>query len=222
MAITHYNTTTKADNIVGSGSFTFSHDSGNLGNRYLLVNTEGDDTVSINVTGVKYNGVAMTVQVDYSSGGGIFGALCPTIKVWGLANPASGTNTVEVTYTGRSSGAIASTYNNASLPNIINYYTANTSAGPTTTFSPSLSLTKSGSWLLGFPSNAKTGDTISASTNTTSRGVLQDVGQWGRMNSDNNGGGATTLNYTSPTSNLWSGVLIELEETSFIPQVIFM
>ena len=164
----------------------------------------------------------MTVQVDYRSGGGIFGANCPTIKVWGLANPASGTNTVEVTYTGRSSGAIASTYNNATLPDVINYYAANTPAGTAVSFSPTLALTKSTSWLLGFPSNSKTGETISAGANTTSRGALQDGGQWGRMNSDNAGNGATTLNYTTFSGNFWSAVLIELEETSFIPQAIFL
>ena len=94
MALVHYGTTPNT----GTGSF--SHDSGNGANRAIVVVSKTlNGSGVIDVTGVTYNGVALSelaaakIQFNYT------GARWIVIQFWYLANPASGSNTVASTQT---------------------------------------------------------------------------------------------------------------------------
>lgn len=92
-----FNTASNSGYQAASASYSWSHTcTGN--NRFLAVDV-ALLSVGQTVTGITYNGVAMTLigaQTTVSSVG--------RVESWGLANPASGTNTIEVTL----SGSIAS------------------------------------------------------------------------------------------------------------------
>ncbi len=86
MAITFDAASTSQTN--STGTFSFSHTT--AAGAIMLVGSPS------NVTGITYNGVSLSLLDSYTP---IFpsGTNCPAIKVWILSNPASGTNTVEVT-----------------------------------------------------------------------------------------------------------------------------
>src|SRR5581483_11546709 len=75
--------------LFGQSSWNGSYTTGSLSNGVLLIwvfNTSGSGGAGV-VTGVDYNGVAMTLVATYSAG---------NMALYYLANPASGTNTVKV------------------------------------------------------------------------------------------------------------------------------
>lgn len=225
MAIIFYGATSKSQNSVGSGSFTFNHDSGNGSNRYLLVHTQGNDTLGTSITGVKYNGVAMTLLVDYIPSGGAFAANCPFIRIWGLANPATGTNSVEVTYVGRSSSAVASTYTGCASVQGARYSILSSTAAANTTQSVTLSGYSGGdTWAVGFASiNGSFSATISPGANTNNRASTADLGQFGFINSDNNGNNTvSTLNWSCATGVFWTACIMQLNPIKNSSQMIII
>lgn len=220
MAITFQSATAKNQASVGSGSYSFSHNVGSGNNRYLFVQTQGDDTLGTDITNVGYGSSNMNLLLSYRPTSGAFGTSCPFVKIWGLANPDAGNNTISVDYTGRASSAIASSYNGCSpIQGTINYYTA-TDAARASALSGTLSgYTGGDNWLLGFASiNGSVGITPAASTDTTDRAHATDVGQFGYINSDNNGvSSVNTLNWTSTSGVFWTIVLMQLEV--YVPTV---
>jgi len=226
MAIAFFGATTYGVNNVGSGTVTFSHNSGSNAGSILFVQTMGDDTIGTAVTGVTYNGVAMNNTVSFRPTAAPFGTNCPWITIWTLISPATGTNNVAITYTGRSGNAIASTYYGCSgTQSFRNSYGA-TTAGSTNTKAQNVSggLGSANNWLLGFAyiNNSSVGELITASTNTTSRARLGDFGQFGYMTSDNNGNGADTLNWTTAGGTFWNTVALEIVPSTSNAQMLII
>ena len=91
----------------GTGVLSWSHtNSGNL----LVVCSATEDTVAAAdtpVTGITYNSIALT-KVDAQA----WGSGTESVELWYLLNPATGSNTVSITYTGVSFAqvGIASSY----------------------------------------------------------------------------------------------------------------
>lgn len=78
------------------GNISFTHKVTHQDNRYLFVLTNGNSDTSHAITSVTYAGVSMTNLYEFTPSGGTFSGNCPRIIVWGLANPASGSNTVSI------------------------------------------------------------------------------------------------------------------------------
>ena len=95
--------TTKADADMSSagGTFSFAHDSGQTGNRFLLFGMAWRSSSAITILGVTYNSVAMTQF------GGVVNSAAIRAHLFGLVGPASGSNTLEVSY---STGGVNATY----------------------------------------------------------------------------------------------------------------
>lgn len=224
MAITFYGSTSKNQGSVGSGTYSFNHDSGTGLNGYLLVQTQGDDTLGTAITGVTYNGVAMTLLIDYKPSGGTFAANCPYVRIWGLPNPASGTNAVVVTYTGRASSAIASTYYGCASTQAITYQFISSTSGAATSQSSSVTgYPRGDNWVIGFASINGSGSSISSGTNTNNRASTNDTGQFGYMNSDNTGDTSiSTLNWTCTSGVFWTTGAMQLEAALAKPQMIII
>lgn len=213
MAISHAYTSIAQKDFAGSGSFTFNHTSGTGDNRYLFVNTLGYD-IGTGITNVTCNGTSLTILRDYVPTGFPFGANCPRMRVWGLANPPSAVSTIEVFYTNISGNAVASTYNGASPNQGVTRTESASTAGQQATWSQDLPSYSGGeNWVIGFTAMYNTGKTTTAGADTTSRGVTGDGGGGSFMISDNNGNTAVdTLNWgmTPAGSAFWTSIDFEL------------
>lgn len=141
---------------------TFSHScSGN--DRILFVYLAYAGSAG-SITGVTYNGVAMTQSTAYTGNAAIN-------EVWVLNNPSSGSNTVSVTFTGGvSSGVVlAGSYTGArqsSQPEVTKAITLPVSG---VSISDSVTTVSDNSWTLGFCSTTVASG-IKAGSGTTERG----------------------------------------------------
>ncbi len=97
-------TTTNAQISASSASWTFAHDSGTAGsNRGLIVwpGVSGGDSL---VSGITYNGSAMTKLVAFTATQWL------STTVWFLADPSTGSNNVVISYTEVRVGKAASAF----------------------------------------------------------------------------------------------------------------
>lgn len=151
-----------------SASVTITGTSGSVNincsgsNRYLLVMT------GANATSVSHNSVAMTNIRTYTP---VFpsGTNCPPIKIWGLHNPDTGSQAIDVTnpsgatyvaavcYTGVAPGGIEAYYEEDSANNQVSTWT-----GTVTTITPN-------SWRLMFVCLANNSAGFTAGGGTTER-----------------------------------------------------
>lgn len=118
------------------------------------------------ITGVTYNGVALTklITTDFNGSIGV-------LEIWGLVNPASGTNSISVAFTGSQfMGASAVSYTGvkqSGLPDASNYTDiAGVSSSSITTAVTTVAAT---TWIVA-ATYSNTG-TPSAGTNQTARGT---------------------------------------------------
>lgn len=173
---------------VSATSLTFSHTCTGS-NRILFVGVLGVD-----VTGITYNGVAMSLV---NSGNGVAGI---NLYLYILVNPASGTNNVVVTqntngfldasstsYTGAAqSGQPDNKGTNFSVSGASNTVTVTTVAD--------------NCWLVSVSRDQNNNGTISAGANTTIRGVSQFC-QMEDSNGAKHPAGSTSLTVTVPSSS---------------------
>lgn len=133
-----FDAATRADQAATTGSFTFSHTTSGA-NRVLIVmcylNEEGDL-----VTGITYNGVAMTRANAFTN---TPGASVPTSGyIYYLANPATGANNVVISYSGnRAVIAVAASFTGANTSSPIDQSNTVYSGNDFSSTSVSLSVT---------------------------------------------------------------------------------
>jgi hypothetical protein len=78
-------------NDVAIDTLSISHTTGSNANRYMLVGVSYRETLGTDViTGITYNGVALTFIAQGVAGG----------EIWGLLNPDSGTHNIVITWDG--------------------------------------------------------------------------------------------------------------------------
>lgn len=140
----------------GGGSFSLTSSGSD---RYLIVYS------SQNITAITYNGVSLTNIKTYTPSFPS-GTNCPPLKLWGLANPDTGANTlapsgtgfvVAAIYSGVAPGGIEATYDEDSANNQVTTWT-----GTVTTLSPN-------AWtVMGVRCNNTTND-FNAGASTTKR-----------------------------------------------------
>ena len=95
MTITHQATTVDGDT-VGRASASFSHDSGAGSDRGLFVCVKIRDNANAGASAVTYNSVGLAKALDQDNQ--FSGGNWANLEWWYLANPASGSNTLAVTY----------------------------------------------------------------------------------------------------------------------------
>lgn len=104
MAISLYNTATINANAVAAtdrSGASFSHDSGSGANRLLLVSIKiRDNAADRTVSAVTYNTVALTKITGASLHNNYSGSNWQIVEWWYLVAPATGSNTLAVTYSG--------------------------------------------------------------------------------------------------------------------------
>lgn len=152
----------------GGTSGSFSHTCSGS-NRYLFV-------VSASVvSAVEYNGVSLTLLTTYTPPS-YGGNQAPILKVWGLADPATGANNVTFT-TSAATTVVASSYTGASSsqPDALN--TGETGADLATEITNTVTTITDNSWLVGFiGGSANSGRSLVGGTSTTLRQSSSDGG----------------------------------------------
>lgn len=175
-------------NLVTTGTATLSHTCTGS-NRILLVYVYSNNTVKT-VTGVTYNGVAMTKLME--------GAVTNQYNaVFYLVAPATGANSIIATISasGTNWGICSASYTGVSQVSPINV-----SANDNTT-SQSLTSTVDNCWLTAFFSNA---GPPSASGTTVSRSTVQFGGFGCDQNAASSPAGAYSITCSNPGGFVWS------------------
>ncbi len=90
MALTIGNKTNVNTESINSTTYTFAHNNNASTDAYLFVKITIPNSTTI--SGVTYNGVAMTQLCRYSGGANTY------TEIWYLANPASGSNNTVITF----------------------------------------------------------------------------------------------------------------------------
>lgn len=136
--ITYDNSGQSTNFSAGTCTFSFT----NAGN-YLFVN-------ALNAASVTFNGVGMSILQTYTPTLPPFGANCPTITVWGLANPLIGTANIVVTLIAQADVTCASYFgvDSGVQPDVST--TNDTHAGQTIGLNASVTTTVDGDWIVGF------------------------------------------------------------------------
>lgn len=124
-----------------TGSITSAYT--NTGN-YLFVNT--DNTV----TNLKYNGVSLSQLQSFTPSTPPFGANCPPIVVWGLANPFIGTANITFDISADRDVTVVSLIGASTGIQPDASTTNDTHLGQANTISTSVTSIKDGDWILGF------------------------------------------------------------------------
>lgn len=159
-----------AGNATNVSSLTYTHTVVSNSNGVILVGVELVDSNSRTITGITYNGVAMTeisAISPYTPAGGRYHGM------WYLFAPATGANSVVVTLSGAVSNNIVSAslaYTGvlqSGLPDAsVKTFNASVSSGSSLT--ATLTSVASSCWLAGFGTNEQSTPTT-AGTNTTKR-----------------------------------------------------
>ena len=207
MAIAFDSATVANDEGTTPSPFSFNHTCSSGSNRLLLVGVSqfGGDTV----TGITYNGVAMTQLVKTTAAWG-----GPTGYIYGLLNPASGTNAVAVSWTGgndftRCSAGSYTGVKQTGLPDATAHNENATAAQ--TSIAATITTVADNSWV-GVYSLAQNG-TFSSLTNGT---IRQSSGptMWGDSN-----GAVTPAGMDTLTSNFASSGQQCILLASFAPAI---
>lgn len=218
MAITHQATTTNSDT-VGRASASFSHNSGSGAERGLFVCCKLRDDANAGASAVTYNGVGLTKALDvdneYTAGQWI------NAEWWYLANPASGANTVAVTYshTLTADEVTAVTLNGVHQADPIGASGGTTGSG--TAVSHSITTEQNNSWVLGGICQRRGGGggyTPGGSVTELADGESgtagnADIAYWDGYKTTTTAG-STTVNATHGSSTEWSEGLVEVKEAT--------
>lgn len=172
-----------------TSNITYSYNAGSGANRFLVV-VVSTSLTSDTVSGVTYNGVAMTnvAGMQRTSVAGDY-----NVYTFCLIGPATGSNTVTVTWTTPRSSAYSSGFN-ATYTGVsqTGQPTGGTTAsGTATTGSVSVTTTDDNSWLIGEAQN--NANFITAGANTTQRSAASSSGYFD-TNSAQTPAGSKTMN----------------------------
>lgn len=180
-------------------SKTFSHTCSGS-DRYLFVNTHTDSNV---VTGVTYNGVAMTLlqgqATDYYN------------TVWGLVAPATGTNNVVISCSSSVNiipNAVSYTGVAQSTPTIKNTFSTTGS-----TLTGTLTTTVDNSWLMMFVRYTLAG-TCTPSAGSTERVEDSVYGFYTYDSGPNTPAGSSTVGMNDPSGGTKYGIAVAFAPTA--------
>ena len=195
-----------ADGSYTNNALDYTHTVGSGSNRVALVYVWAESGCGDCVNGVSFGGVWMT-RIKYWAAGGS-GAW-----IYGLIAPATGANTVHVSYTlnyygtGISSVVYTGAYQSSLPTNVVTG-----TLGPGTSFSPSLTTGADKSWVLSF---AQTAYPISAGSATALR-VRWSFLTWGAFDSNAavSPAASRALNITTTGSSVMQYALLELGQAS--------
>jgi hypothetical protein len=170
--------------------------------RYLVVqvlSSPGDT-----VTGVTYNGVAMS-QIMTST----FGAQAN--EFWGLANPASGTNDVVVSFSGSPSTVVVDVISYTGAQQTTPIEATGNNSGSGTSASVSVTTLTDNAWLVGyFRANSASGG-FTAGANTVIRtDAAEGTRQLADSGADQTPAGSHSLNATMETGS-WNVMAFSLK-----------
>jgi len=216
--ITHQATTTNSDT-VGRASASFSHNSGSGSERGLFVCCKLRDDANAGASAVTYNGVGLTkalnVEQEYSAGQWI------NVEWWYLANPASGSNTVAVTYshTLTADEVTAVTLNGVEQSDPIG--ASNSATGNSSGPAVSVTTEQANAWILaGIGKRRAGGGSFTPGTGTTEV-ADGETGTAGNADISYFDGyettttaGAHTVDATHSVTSEWTMAAIEVKETT--------
>lgn len=181
-------------------------------NTYLVVPIFESTTDT--VTGVTYNGVAMTLLAPTVKGGSIWNS-----SLWGLANPTTGTNNVIVSRSGGSTINVGSiSYNGVDGTSSVNA-TATDTQGSVTSITATLTTTVDDCWLV---ANFAGISNLAASTGSTFRESFSGTDSSSATNTYDSGAtigtagskSMTVTRGTGPSSNSFIIALAPFTATS--------
>jgi hypothetical protein len=193
-------------------SFTRSFDAGSGANGLLVVSMYWSS--SRTVSAITYDGVAMTqVVAPVNTGGG------EQIGMWYLTNPASGSNTLSVTFSGTTAYEVSffSMYGvDQSSP--LGATRTETGLETGTSYSEALTTTINDSWII-WATREYAGRTVSAGADTTL--LERHTVVFGQIQARSTGGaaaGSRTLTLTANLSGNWfSDILAEFKPATAAP-----
>lgn len=179
----------------GGGPFTFSHTTSGS-NRVLVVGFVIYAGGSFTVTGITYNGVAMTA-IPSSAITGTY-----AVGLYGLIAPASGANTVSISVSGNVEigfGAMSFTGADQTTP----FGTANTATGTSTT--PSVTVSSASGEIVVDTGQIFHSGTLSVGGGQTSRWSSISTGGWVKhFGSTEPGDTSVTMSWSNTTSQDWA------------------
>ena len=179
----------------------------NTGSNLVLFVGVGTYNASlITVSGITYNGVALT-KVD-----NITAALegnNQDTELWYLDGPATGANTISVTLSGTASFAsiAAASYTGKTSSGIDAFAKSQNTSTSSTSPACNVTISASDCWLVGFAHSRSAGFNLTAGTGTT---VRASAGSIGHAIGDSNGvvgPGSTTLSFVDALTPTWPGVV---------------
>lgn len=138
-----------------AGSISFSHTCSALSNRYLIVCCWDDGARTPTVT---YNGVAMTQILNFTT----------NYRVFGLAGPATGANTVSISWGGSGvwGNGFAISYTGISQTGQPDVTGTKVTGNPVSSNAASVTTVVNNSWAIGFGTHS---NAVTAGANTTLR-----------------------------------------------------
>lgn len=186
----------------GSGSTnTFAHTV--AGSNRVMIVAPVDYQGSHTVSGVTYNGVALTKLA--SQVGGVESQVQDT-EIWYLVAPATGAHDVVVTWSGATTFSAAGSFSYTGVNQTTPFKSSATKANNASTSNESLSTTTDGAncWLIG-ATYTRTGNPSAGAGTSFIVGVASDLGLW-----DSNAAvasGTPALAWTS-AGKTWPGIIV--------------
>ncbi len=178
-------------------STTWTHTTGSGTDRILIVGlaTEDTSTSVLNVSAITYGGVALTAVPNSTATAG--SSTYDRTQLFYLLNPASGTNTIAVTWGGAVNGISAGSISLAGAAQSAPTLTAINSATSGNTISASLNVNTAGSWLVSVANSGASNATLTPGSSQTKR--------WGLGQSSSGGAGSTAApSATGAVSTFWT------------------
>lgn len=200
MAIAIDNATGKENTVANPVTFSHTCTGSDL---ILLVGIDDVKTAGAdNVTGVTYNGVAMTKIATQTHAGD---AEAGTKTLWYLAAPATGSNTVSISNNNTPTiRAAAVSYTGCKQTGIPDNSTSSDETSTSTSYALTLTPSASNCWMVMWM--ADNSNTPSAGSGTYARKVSGSGSSWGFFDSNGTVSGATTLTATFSSSTDKNGI----------------
>lgn len=195
----------------GASSETYAHTNGASANYMTVTILRNDDTTTAadDVTGVTYNGVSMTQLGKYNTSTQEPGVL----YIYGLANPATGSNNVVISLTGSTGSraySVTNSYTGVAATGQPDASNTGTTVG--TSLTVSVTTVDDNAWLIGAMGVNSGGVTQSAGTGTVLRGAVTTGDNLGSYdaNSPTSPAGSDSLVMNSSASRTMYGLVLSL------------
>lgn len=192
-----------------SGNQSFSHTVTGA-DRYIFITAQDDRDMTVNDGDVSYNSVNVPLVATYDDGGAR-----PTMRVFGLKAPATGSNTVAITVTDdpkNQANSMVASYTGVDQTTPIG--TFSTATGATTPATVNVGSTTSGNWVVDFMCEEDPDSDPTAGAGQTERiaiGATGDEMQAG-ISDEVSSGGTVTMSWAVLDLATWITGAVELVE----------